>query len=242
MFTLLQHRYLYLTYLTYDSTTGNRYQYVVSFDPDTGNELSSYLISQQFYSNLEGVSPAITSDSMLHIMSGYCQYYYIFNVSNGIFTTPTIATNLATNHAYCQSVGAPTIAADGTVYLAVDSVVYAYKDNVQKWALTIDLSSPEYSPPSIGANGNIYLCGDLCYSISTGPTNLSATSNNSDVVQPYYYDDLNYTCGASCPNQYVADNCVCVECASNLVYYDGSCVAFPTYDDFVWNWDDDWTA
>jgi outer membrane protein assembly factor BamB len=71
-------------YLTYSATD---YQFIGSFDPITGSQVSSYLTSTDTIVNLELASPSINNNSILHIISVY-QDYYVFDVSNSTFITP----------------------------------------------------------------------------------------------------------------------------------------------------------
>jgi hypothetical protein len=216
-------------YHTYSKLNGkDYYEYIASFDPSNGKKLSSFQTCKLQFSSLgfRPISPAMDNNSILHLISNNCTYY-AFDVSSGAFTQLLNGFPLALDCTFTLYGGAPTIAADGTVYIATPNDIYAYKGTTLKWSITNYANYPYPSQPAISANGSFATCDPKeCYFVASGAIQLCANAN--EVVQPFYYYDTVYTCATSCPAGFVVVNGICVECPSGQVELNGECVTAPT--------------
>lgn len=183
--------------------------YLISFDPDTGNVLNTIqlVLYDQTAIPMSGIS--IGSDGTIYVVTHYTDdssnnYSILCAINSETFLEKWNYTISHGTDSFC-SFSNPSISTDGTIYFVTtpldtsgDVTLYAInKNGTLKWQNTITSTGYTYSSPTIGNNGSIYIgvvnsddvTGTL-FSInpSTGSTNWSYTIDTPIILSSCLID------------------------------------------------------
>ena len=147
----------------------NDYNYLISFDPDTGDLLNTIQLVtyEQSYIPVAGIS--IGSDGTIYVVTYYTDgssnnYSVLFAINPNTFTEKW---NYTISHGTGSffSISNPSISTDGTIYFVTspqvtsgDVTLYAInKNGTLKFQYIITSTGYTYSSPTIGNSGSIYI-------------------------------------------------------------------------------------